>query len=148
MTKTLRLAEVVYIAAVAALVALVFLTRPAKGADFVVTPGAPAAPAFVVRPAAGVAGPKSGEAPQRLPGTPPPALLGWTVTFSDGSVRFVPAAPQVMPAPGVPVPQPFRGHYAGHNCPNCGTAQYVVERFTGLGTHVHRCPACRTSWEH
>lgn len=54
------------------------------------------------------------------------------------------------PAPGVAGPQPFRGGYhAGHDCPACGRAQFVISGGGPVpGTHAHACAGCGTGWYH
>lgn len=39
-------------------------------------------------------------------------------------------------------------YHAGHQCPNCGTSQYVIASGIKGGLHTHVCPACHTSWQH
>ena len=38
-------------------------------------------------------------------------------------------------------------YHAGHNCPARGTSQYSIESDNG-SSHTHRCPKCRTAWQH
>lgn len=79
---------------------------------------------------------------------PPPVIPG------PGPVNYTaPAAnARPMPARSVPAVQPFRSDpipHEGHQCPACGTSQYVVAgRGPAPGTHTHRCPRCSTVWFH
>lgn len=144
MTRTQRgvWPQLVFVAAVAALVVFVFLARPARGADFVVRPAGPAN-AFAVKPAGRVVAGQVEEATNRTYPNAPPAY-SW-VLFTDGVYRLLPVRPpQVMPAPGVPAAPTF---HRSHTCPQCGLSQYVVERFNPDGTHTHRC-ARGHEWRH
>ena len=38
-------------------------------------------------------------------------------------------------------------YHAGHDCPSCGTLQYVKESDQGA-RHTHRCSRCQTAWQH
>lgn len=39
-------------------------------------------------------------------------------------------------------------YHSGHQCPNCGTSQYVIASGVKGGNHTHICPSCRTAWNH
>ena len=106
------------------------------------TPPTPAAGRGVAARAVGAVPP-----PVQLP----PVLLGWNVTGPDGTTRFVPATSAVVPAPGVPVPYPFRRGPAfdgDHQCNQCGAHQYDIAGWNADGTHTHTCGRCGSSWRH
>lgn len=87
----------------------------------------------------------------------------WRVTFKDGrthdfkgewsldkirdfiSTNATPAvvAQKPFPARGTNV-----GYHAGHECPSCGTNQFVIKSGAVGGLHTHQCPSCGTSWQH
>lgn len=91
-------------------------------------------------------------------GRVPPAGTTVTPREHDALIRAgaVYSPPQAPPAArGVAAPRPFRrpggmggGFHAGHDCPNCGRAQYVVSGGGPGGTHTHTCGGCGTSWHH
>lgn len=57
--------------------------------------------------------------------------------------------PQATPAPRRSAqPSGFPVYNPSHNCPACGSSQYVVAGWNADGTHNHQCPSCRTVWRH
>lgn len=58
------------------------------------------------------------------------------------------ATPAVVAKNTFPARGTNAGHHAGHQCPSCGTSQYVIASGVKGGLHTHVCPSCGTSWQH
>lgn len=78
------------------------------------------------------------------------AVSGWIYEKGDDGVWRSVSEPKQDVAPVVAAPATFRqtNYHAGHNCPKCGSSQFIVDYFNRDGTHNHRCPADGTIWRH